>query len=54
MNKAERGRLEKALIIYFKEIHRIYADRDSREESFYPSFRRLIEDSSKLYQIRGM
>jgi len=53
MNKTERTRLEKALTIYFKEIHKIYTKGDFREESFYPSFKRLFEDCSKLYQAQA-
>ena len=48
MNKKERGKLEKTLTTYFKEIHKIYTDGNFREESFYPSSKRLIEDCSKL------
>jgi len=44
MNKAERIKLEKTLATYFKEIHKIYTLSSFREESFYPSFKRLIED----------
>jgi len=48
MNKKERGKLEKYLTIYFREIQKIYIDGNFREESFYPSSKRLIEDCSKL------
>jgi len=50
MDKKQGSKLEKSLANYFKEIHKIYTDGDFREESFYPSFKRLIEDCSKLYQ----
>jgi hypothetical protein len=50
MNKKDRGKLEKSLAIYFKEIHKIYTEGDFREESFYPSFKWLIEDCSPLFQ----
>jgi hypothetical protein len=50
MNRVTRDKLEKVLSVYFKDIHKIYTDGDFREESFYPSFKRLIEDCSKLYQ----
>ncbi len=53
MNKKERGKLEKYLTIYFKEIHQIYTDGDFREESFYSSFKRLIENCSQLYQTQA-
>jgi hypothetical protein len=53
MNKAERAKLEKVLTNYFKEIHKIYTGGDFREESFYPSFKRLIEDCSRLYQTQA-
>jgi hypothetical protein len=33
MNKAERGKLEKSLGNFFKEIHKIYTNGDFREES---------------------
>jgi hypothetical protein len=48
MNKKERGKLEKYLTIYFREIQKIYIDGNFREESFYPSSKRLIEDCSRL------
>ncbi|MGA2316424.1 MAG: type ISP restriction/modification enzyme [Thermodesulfobacteriota bacterium] len=50
MDKKQRIKLEKSVATYFKDIHKIYTDGDFREESFYPSFKRLIEDCSKLYQ----
>jgi type I restriction-modification system DNA methylase subunit len=53
MNKTERTKLEKALTIYFNDIHKIYTNGDFREESFYPSFKRLFEDCSKLYQTQA-
>jgi hypothetical protein len=54
MNKTERIRLEKSLVTYFKEIHKIYIDGEFREESFYPSFKRLFEDCSKLQTQAGL
>lgn len=53
MNKTERIKLEKSLVAYFKDIHKIYTDGDFREESFYPSFKRFFEDCSKLYQAQA-
>jgi predicted helicase len=53
MDKKEKNKLEKFLADYFKEIHKTYAGRDFREESFYPSFKRLIEDCSNLYQTQA-
>jgi type I restriction-modification system DNA methylase subunit len=53
MNRVTRDKLEKVLSIYFKDIHKIYTDGDFREESFYPSFKRLFEDCSKLYQAQA-
>jgi len=53
MNRVTRDRLEKVLSVYFKDIHKIYTDGDFREESFYPSFKRLFEDCSKLYQAQA-
>ena len=37
MNKTEKIKLERVLIAYFKEIHKIYTGGDFREESFYSS-----------------
>jgi predicted helicase len=53
MDKKQRIKLEKSFGNYFKEIHKIYTDGDFREESFYPSFKRLFEDCSKLYQAQA-
>lgn len=53
MNKTERAKLEKILVGYFKQIHNIYTDGNFREESFYPSFKRLVEDCSQLYQTHS-
>ena len=50
MDKKEKLKLEKSLTTYFKEIHKIYTDGDFREESFYPSFKQLIENCSQLVQ----
>ena len=49
MNKTEKAKLEKAFSIYFKEIHKIYTGGNFREESFYPSFKGLIEECSQLF-----
>lgn len=49
MNRNEKARLEKALRSYFKEIHKIYTGGNFREESFYSSFKRLIEECSQLF-----
>ena len=48
MKKTERGKLEKALSSYFKEIHTIYTGGNFREESFYPALKVLIEECSQL------
>ena len=53
MNKTESIKLERVLIVYFKEIHKIYTDGDFREESFYSSFKSLVEECSKLFQIQA-
>ncbi len=53
MNKTVRTKLEKTLAIYFKEIHKIYINGGFREESFYPSFKRLFENCSELYQTQA-
>lgn len=52
MNKTEKIKLERVLIAYFKEIHKIYTGGDFREESFYPSLKSLIEECSKLFQMQ--
>ena len=53
MNKTESIKLERVLIAYFKEIHKIYIGGDFREESFYSSFKSLIEECSKLFQMQA-
>ncbi len=53
MDKKEKNKLEKFLADYFKDIHKIYTDGDFREESFYPSFKHLIEDCSKLFEAQA-
>jgi len=53
MDKKQESKLERFFGNYFKEIHKTYTGGDFREESFYPSFKRLIEDCSKLYQIQA-
>ncbi len=53
MNKTERVKLERVLIAYFKEIHKIYTGGDFREESFYSSLKSLVEECSKLFQMHA-
>jgi len=53
MKKSEKVKLEKALNSYFKEIHKIYIGGDFREESFYPALKKLIEESSPLFQMQA-
>ncbi len=53
MDKKEKNRLEKFLVDYFKNIHKVYTGGDFREESFYPSFKNLIDDCSKLFQAQA-
>jgi len=53
MEKKEKAKLEKFLATYFRDIHKIYTARDFREESFYPSFKQLIEDCSNLFQTQA-
>ncbi|GAH93454.1 unnamed protein product, partial [marine sediment metagenome] len=53
MNKTEKVKLERALSVHFKEIHKIYTGGDFREESFYSSLERLIEECSKLFRIQA-
>ena len=51
MKKAQKAILEKAIRGYFKEIHNIYTSNAYREESFYPSLKKLFEESSKLFTM---
>ncbi len=51
MNKKKRVKLERALSTYFREIHKIYVSGDFREESFYSSFKRLVEECCELFQM---
>lgn len=53
MNKAERAKLQRSLTTYFKEIHSIYVGGDSREESFYPALKALIEECSQLRSLQA-
>jgi predicted helicase len=53
MSKAERGKLEKAVGAYFKEIHHIYSCGDFREESFYPALKALIEGCFQIISTQG-
>jgi type I restriction-modification system DNA methylase subunit len=52
LNKKVTDKLEKILTSYFKEIHKIYTAGDFREESFYPAFKPLIEECSKLLPLQ--
>jgi hypothetical protein len=52
MDKKEKNRLEKFLVDYFKNVFKVYTDGDFIEESFYPSFKHLGEDCSKLHQTQ--
>jgi len=52
MNKAERGKLEKACSTYFNEIHTIYTGGSFREESFYPALKALIEECARLFPMQ--
>jgi len=53
MKKAEKDKLEKALISYFREIHKIYVAGEFREESFYPSLKELAKECSELFPLQG-
>ncbi len=53
MNTTEKVKLKKTLASYFKEIHKIYTGGDSREESFYSSLKRLIEECSEFLQMQA-
>jgi len=46
--KKQKDKLKRLLSNYFKEIHKIYVSGGFREESFYPCFKRLVEECSKL------
>ncbi len=48
MNKSQKDKLKRFFNNYFKEIHKIYINGGFREESFYPCFKRLIEECSRL------
>ena len=52
MNKKEKINLENIFTIYFKEIHKIYTEGGFREETFYPAFKALIEECSKLLSLQ--
>jgi len=53
MNKREKIKLEKAFNAHFKEIYKIYLGGDFREESFYSSFKKLIESCCQFFQIQA-
>ncbi len=53
MKKAEKGKLERTLTSYFKEIHKIYVAGNFREESFYPSLKELAKECSELFPLQG-
>lgn len=44
MKKTEKGKLERALDSYFREIHKIYVAGEFREESFYSPLKVLAEE----------
>jgi len=52
MKKAEKGKLERALDSYFKEIHKIYVAGNFREESFYSSLKTLIEQCAQFFSFK--
>lgn len=52
MHKTEKTRLNKALKTYFKEIHGVYAGGNFREESFYSSFKKLMEECFRLFEMK--
>jgi hypothetical protein len=53
MNKPEKAKLQKILITYLKEIHKIYTEGNFREESFYPALKELFENCSGLFLEEG-
>jgi len=53
MKKAEKGKLERALDSYFKEIHKIYVAGDFREESFYSCLKALVEACSQFFPLQS-
>jgi len=48
MMKKQKDKLKRLISNYFKEIHKIYVSGGFREESFYPCFKRLVEECSRL------
>jgi predicted helicase len=54
MKKDENTKLERNLTSYFKEVHKIYAESNFREETFYPVFKQLMENCSKLLPLEGI
>ncbi|MGB2841859.1 MAG: type ISP restriction/modification enzyme [Halobacteriota archaeon] len=53
MNKTEKDKLKKILTAYLKEIHGIYTEGHFREESFYPSLKKLFENCSGFLSLKG-
>ena len=53
MKKAEKDKLERVLNSYFGEIHKVYVAGGFREESFYPSLKKLIEECSQIFALEG-
>lgn len=53
MNKKQKAQFEKALSSHFKEIHKIYSGGSFREESFYPSLKKLFENCSIPFQMQA-
>jgi hypothetical protein len=54
MKKEEKTKLERNLTSYFKEVHKMYAESNFREETFYPAFKQLMENCSKLLPLEGI
>lgn len=53
MKKTKKIKLNKTLSTHFKETHKIYIGGDFREESFYSSLERLMEECSRLFQVQA-
>jgi len=52
MSNVERGKLEKAVVAYFQEIHQIYSAGDFIEESFCSALKKLIEGCSQILPLQ--
>jgi type I restriction-modification system DNA methylase subunit len=51
LKKAQKDKLERTLNTYFKEIHRVYVAGDFREESFYSSLKKLVDECTQFLPL---